>query len=155
MFCFFFALLLLLLHLSFWASLVARMVKNPPATQETRGQSLGWDDPLEKGIATHSSAWRIPWTEKPGGLQSMGCRVRCDWATSSFSFNTLRVVRGQVQLTLLTNRFSAHSVWTLNIPWASAAALPQHLQQQKEEIQDIWILTSALNYDYLQLPWPS
>ena len=49
------------------------MVKNLPAMQETRFQSLGWEDPLEKGMATHSSilAWRIPWTEKPGGLQSM------------------------------------------------------------------------------------
>ena len=49
------------------------MVKNLPAMQETRFRSLGWEDPLEKGMATHSSilAWRIPWTEKPGGLQSM------------------------------------------------------------------------------------
>ena len=50
------------------------MVKNLPEMQETWVQSLGWDDPLEKGMATHSSilAWRMPWTEKPGGLQSMG-----------------------------------------------------------------------------------
>ena len=50
------------------------MVKNLPAMQETQFQSLGWEDPLEKGMATHSSilAWRIPRTEKPGGLQSMG-----------------------------------------------------------------------------------
>ena len=50
------------------------MVKNTPAMQETRVQSLGWEDPLEKGMATHSSslAWKIPWTEEPGGLQSMG-----------------------------------------------------------------------------------
>ena len=49
----------------FWASLVAQTVKNLPAMQETRIQSLGWEDPLEKGMATHSStlAWRIPWTE--------------------------------------------------------------------------------------------
>ena len=49
------------------------MVKNLPAMQETWVQSLGWDDPLEKGMATHSSilTWRIPWTEEPGG-QSMG-----------------------------------------------------------------------------------
>ena len=48
------------------------MVKNPPATQETWVQFLGWEDPLEKGIATHSSilAWEIPWTEEPGKLQS-------------------------------------------------------------------------------------
>ena len=55
-------------------SLVAQMVKNLSATQETRLQSLGQEDPLENGMATHSSilAWRIPWTEEPGGFQSMG-----------------------------------------------------------------------------------
>ena len=49
------------------------MGKNLPAMQETQVQSLGWEDPLEKGMATHSSilAWRIPWTEEPGGVQSM------------------------------------------------------------------------------------
>ena len=49
-------------------------VKYLPPMQETQVQSLGWEDPLEKGTATHSSilAWRIPWTEEPGGLQSMG-----------------------------------------------------------------------------------
>ena len=57
-----------------WASLVAQLVKNPPAMQETWVRSLGWEDPLEKEMATHSGilAWRIPWTEEPGGLQSMG-----------------------------------------------------------------------------------
>ena len=52
-----------------WASLVAQMVKNLPARQETRVQSLGWEDSVEKGMATYSSilAWRIPWTEEPGG----------------------------------------------------------------------------------------
>ena len=67
-----------------WASLVAPMVKNPPAMQETWIWSLGREVPLEKGMATHSSvlAWRIPWTEEPDGLQSMGSqRVRHDWAT--------------------------------------------------------------------------
>ena len=57
-----------------WASLVAQMVKNLPAMQETLVQSLDQEDPLEKGMATPSSVifWRILWTEKPGGLQSMG-----------------------------------------------------------------------------------
>ena len=57
-----------------WVFLVAQMVKNPPTMQETWVQSLGREDPLEKGTATHSSilAWRIPWTEEPDGLQSMG-----------------------------------------------------------------------------------
>ena len=56
------------------ASLVTQTVKNLPAIQEAKVQSLGRDDPLEKEIATHSSilAWRIPWTEEPGGPQSMG-----------------------------------------------------------------------------------
>ena len=64
-----------------WASLVVQTVKNPPAMQETWVQSLGLEDPLEEGMATHSSilAWKIPWTEEPGGLQSMGWqRVRHD-----------------------------------------------------------------------------
>ena len=56
------------------ASLVAQLVKNLPAMWETWVQSLGQEDPLEKGMGTHSSilAWRIPWTEELGGLQSMG-----------------------------------------------------------------------------------
>jgi len=61
------------------ASLVAQTVKNLPAMPETQVQSLGEDDPLEKGMATRSSilAWRIPWTEEPGGPQSIGFqRVR-------------------------------------------------------------------------------
>ena len=55
------------------ASLVAQMVKHLPAMQKTRVRSLGWEDPLEKEMATHSSAlaWKIPWMEKPGRLQSM------------------------------------------------------------------------------------
>ena len=70
----------------FWASLVVQMVKNPPAMQEIWIQSLGWEYPLEEGMATHPSslAWRIPWTEEPGGLQSMGCKsqTRLTWAES-------------------------------------------------------------------------
>ena len=61
------------------ASLVAQTVKNLPAVQETQVQSLGQEDPLEKGMATHSSvlAWKIPWTEEPGSLLYTGLqRVR-------------------------------------------------------------------------------
>ena len=60
----------------FWVSLVAQLVKNLPAMQETWVRSLGWEDPLKKGKATHSSilAWRIPWTMQPMGSQ----RVRHD-----------------------------------------------------------------------------
>ena len=59
-----------------WASLVAQMVKHLPTMWETQVQSLGQEDPLEKEIATHSStlAWKIPWTEEPGRLHSMGLR---------------------------------------------------------------------------------
>ena len=59
------------------AYLVAQMVKNLPAMQEAQVQSLGWEDPLEKGIATLSSilAWGIPWIQEPGGLQSMGLKT--------------------------------------------------------------------------------
>ena len=62
-------------------SLLAQVVKNLPAMQETQIQSLGWEDPLKKGMATCSSilAWRILWIEEPGGLQSMGLqRVEYD-----------------------------------------------------------------------------
>ena len=69
-------------------SLVVQTVKNLPAVWETWVQSLGQGDPLEKGMATHSSVlvWRIPWTEKPGGLQSMGSqRVIHDWVTNTLA----------------------------------------------------------------------
>ena len=60
--------------LYYWASLVAQLVKNLPAVQETWVRSLGWEDPLEKEMAAHYSilALKISWTEEPGGLQSMG-----------------------------------------------------------------------------------
>ena len=64
-----------------WASLVAQKVKNLPAIWETWVRNLSWEDPLEEGMATHSSilAWSIPWTEEPGGLESIGLqRVRHD-----------------------------------------------------------------------------
>ena len=63
---------------------MAQTVKNLPAMWETQVRSLGQEDPMEKGMATHSSihAWRIPWTEPPGGLQSVGSqRVRHDLVT--------------------------------------------------------------------------
>ena len=69
----------------FW---VAQTVKNLPTMQQTRVQSLGWEDPLEKGMTTPSRilAWTIPWTEEPSRLQSMGLqRVRHDWATNTFT----------------------------------------------------------------------
>ena len=67
--------------LPFPASLIAQSVKNLPAGQETRVRSLGWEDPLEKEMAPHSStlAWKVPWMEEPGRLQSTGSqRVQHD-----------------------------------------------------------------------------
>ena len=68
-----------------WASLVAQLVENLPAMRETWVRSLGWEDPLEKGKATHSSilVWRIPWSIKSMGSQ----RIGHDWATFPFTFN--------------------------------------------------------------------
>ena len=72
----------------FWPSLLAQTVKNLPAMQETQVESLGQEDALEEGTAIHSSilAWRIPWTEEPGGLLSMRSqRVEQDCATGAFT----------------------------------------------------------------------
>ena len=68
---------------------MAQTVKNLAAMQKTLVRSRGWEDPLKKEMATHSSilAWRIPWTEEPGGLYSVGSqRVVHDWATEAFFF---------------------------------------------------------------------
>ena len=79
-----------------WVSLVAQMVRNLPPMQGTQVQSLGQKDPLEKGIGTHSGifAWRIPWNEKAGGLQSTGSqRVRHDGVTNTFTFHCIEYIR--------------------------------------------------------------
>ena len=73
-----------------WVSLMAQKVKNPPAMQETGVGSLARESPLEKGMATHSSilAWRIPWTEEPGGLLFTGSqRVRHDFFFTARNLN--------------------------------------------------------------------
>ena len=64
-----------------WGFPAGLAVKNLPAMQETWVQSLGWEDPLEKKTATHSSilAWKTPWTEEPGGIQSMGSQRMTSW----------------------------------------------------------------------------
>jgi len=67
---------------------VAQTIKNPRAMQETQVRSQGWEDPLEKGMETHSSilAWKILWTEDPAGLQSMGLqKVEHNWAANTFT----------------------------------------------------------------------
>ena len=82
-------------------SLVAQTVKCPPAMRETWLWSLGQEGPLEKETATHSSilAWKIPWTEKPGGLQSMGLqKVGHDWETSLFLITEIQcLIPGSVR----------------------------------------------------------
>ena len=92
-----------------WASLVAHMVKNLSAMWDTWVRSLGWGDPLEKGIATLSSilAWRVPWTEEPGRLQSMGSqRVGHDWVTfSSLGWGPLTCILVSSQVVI------SHSPW--------------------------------------------
>ena len=85
---------------------MAQTVKNSPVMQETQVRSLGWDDSLEKGMATHSSipSWRIPWTEELGGLQSMGSqKVRHDRMTNTFTFRQSRTITlSQIVLNLIT-----------------------------------------------------
>ena len=91
---------------------VAQQVKNPPAMWEAWVWSLGWEDPLEKGMATHSSilAWRIPWREEPGGLQSMGSqRVGHNWTTfTSFHIITSKKRKEKKKKKART---PIHSVW--------------------------------------------
>ena len=82
-----------------WASLVAQMIKNLSAMQETQVWSLNWEDALEKEMATQSSilACRISWTEEPGGLQFMGLQgVGRNWVTNTFTFKTLMMSKENI-----------------------------------------------------------
>ena len=86
------------------------MVENLPAMQETWVQSLGQEDPLEKGMATHSSilAWRIPLTEEPGGLQSMDLqRVLDDGATNTLNRMRLRKLKKSTRMKNLSSLYQA------------------------------------------------
>ena len=99
------------------ASLVVQIVKNPPAMKETWVQSQGREDPLEKGMATHSSILtsRIPWTEEPEGLQSMGLqRVRHGWMTNTFNITVykMQLLYKYIQLSLMLWFF-----WMLKIKY--------------------------------------
>ena len=79
------------------------MVKNLPAMQETHVRSLGWENPLEEGMTTHSSifAGLMPWTEEPGGLQSMGSqRVGHNWATNTFTHFTIILILSYMLISL-------------------------------------------------------
>ena len=79
-------------------SLVAWMVKRLPTVRETRVQSLGWEDLLEKGMATHSSTldWKIPWTEEPGRLQSRGV-AKSRTRLSDFTFTFREILFRSIQ----------------------------------------------------------
>ena len=72
------------------------MVKNPPANEGDVGSSLGWEDPLEREMVTHSSilAWEIPWTEEPGGLQSMGSQKESNMTERLDNYS---IIMGNVQ----------------------------------------------------------
>ena len=93
---------------------MAQTVKHLPAVQETQVRSLGWEDPLEKEMATHSStlAWKIPWTEEPGGLQSMGLQSRTRlsnftfWGTESVFMYGFLGIRG----------WGVQAVWENSVP---------------------------------------
>ena len=98
---------------SIHASLVAQKVKNLPATRETWVWSLGWEDPLEEDMATHSSilAWRIPMEEEPGGLQSMGSqRVRHDWVTKPSTQHNVYIRRIEEMVCKITYNNSFYSL---------------------------------------------
>ena len=123
----------------YWTSLVAQTVKHLPAMWETWVQSLGPEDPLEKEMATHSStlAWKIPWTEEPGRLQSMGSqRVRHNWATSlSLSSLPLFVkdIKMQRQMQSLVQvycQYMKSQIWT--------QTYYQYLQSSCSKPQAIW-----------------
>ena len=93
------------------------MVKNLPAMQETQVWSLDQEDPLGKGMATHSSilTWRIPWTEEPGGLQSMGLqRVRHNWAANTLTntFCLTGYLKG-----INVDKIDTHMLWTVKIQY--------------------------------------
>jgi len=125
---------------------ITQMVNNLPAVQETWVWSLGQEDPLEKGMANHSSilAWRIPWTEEPGRLQSMGSqRVGYDWATT-----TLR----------LTSYYSSQCLIEVNIRCSSLGstevAILSFLTPLFYSLLTFFLLqsiTSPINYPYASL----
>ena len=128
-----------------WASLVAQLVKNLPVVQETRVRSLGWEDPLEKEMATHSSilAWKISWTEEPGGLQSMGSqRVRHDWVT-----NTLRILYVYPGYKGDTNPFS--DMWFANVFSYSVDSLFTFLRMSFEAQMFLVLMMSAVAIFFL------
>ena len=121
------------------ASLVAQRVKRLPTMQETWVRSLGQEDLLEKEMATHSStlAWKIPWMEKPGRLQSMGLqRIGHDWTTSlSLSHHFRRASQGAQwqRIYLLMHEMRRHrfDLWFGKIPWRKEMAIRSSIHAGK------------------------
>ena len=117
-------LLLVTIH---WASLVAQRLKSLPTVRETRVQSLGWEDPLAKGMATHSSilAWRIPWMGEPGRLQH---RVH-------------RVTKSQTRLSDFTHSFT-HSLYISLLSWPLPKVCHYYFNRswKKSEVQRCQLL---------------
>ena len=126
------------------ASVMAWIAKNLSAVQEIWVQSLAWEDPLEKGMATHFSilAWKIPWAEEPGRLQSMGLqRIRHNWVTNTF-FQEIVVQ-------------SLCCVWFFAIPWNAAckASLSFTISQSLLKLMSIEMMM-PINHLILSPPSP-
>ena len=107
---------------------MALVVKNPPAMQETQVRSLGWEDPREERMATHSSIldWRIPWTEAPGGLQSTGSqRAGHDWSDLSMAWlTTIAIKLWTDDQEKMCGALLLHRVWRFATPWTAAHQAP-------------------------------
>ena len=126
------------------ASQVAQWVKNPPAMQELRVRSLGREDPLEEGMATHSSilAWRIPWTEEPGGLQPIGSqRVRHDWvsthARTPLHIRDLSILAFDIRKLVLEPIPCGYCIMVINLPIQAFKCLKR--KQSKLCVCEIYI----------------
>ena len=140
-----------LLNICLWttplASLVTQMVKDLPAMQETQVRSLGLENPLEEGMASRSSilAWEIPWTEKPGRLQSVGLQgVGYDWVTNTF-FATMDSSSWSLMFSF--PRIKAHCNSKLQAPFSSELSLSLQLRFNPETEQ------SALRLEYTVSPF--
>ena len=113
-----------------WASLVAQRLKRLPPMRKTWVRSLGWEDPLEKGMATHSStlAWRIPWREEPGRLHSPWGRKESD-TTERLYFTSVNInwVNKWISVFRIHLSQTLCSVSGLSQPWSMVICLTMHL----------------------------
>ena len=115
------------------------MLENPPTVQETWVLSLDQEVPLEKEMATHFSilAWRIPWPEEPGGLQSMGSQtVRCDWAANTFTYCLLSDPVDIAKLISGSSTFAKSNLYSWNF------SVPVLLEGMKDEEWECEIIGS-------------